>query len=96
MSGYIEFKEIVDTMEAQNYDWRKEIRDIERVQEKRKNKVDFSLTEHVKAMVYSMLSNNRPWDGIAKNSEKIDAIFQNFNIDYLLTASPEELEQKLK
>ena len=96
MSGYIEFKEIVDTMEAQNYDWRKEIRDIERVQEKRKNKVDFSLTEHVKAMVYSMLSNNRPWDGIAKNSEKIDAIFQNFNIHYLLTASPEELEQKLK
>lgn len=96
MSGYIEFKEIVDTMEAQNYDWRKEIRDIERVQEKRKNKVDFSLTEHVKAMVYSMLSNNRPWDGIAKNSEKIDAIFKNFHIDYLLTASPEELEQKLK
>ena len=96
MSNYLEFKEIVDTMEAQNYDWRKEIRDIERVQEKRKNKVDFSLTEHVKAMVYSMLSNNRPWDGIAKNSEKIDAIFQNFNIDYLLTASPEELEQKLK
>ena len=41
MSGYIEFKEIVDTMEAQNYDWRKEIRDIERVQEKRKNKLDF-------------------------------------------------------
>ena len=47
-------------------------------------------------MVCAMLSNNRPWERIAENSEKIDAIFQNFNIDYLLTASPEELEQKLR
>ena len=96
MSNYIEFKEIVDTMEAQNYDWRKEIRDIEQAQEKRKNKTDFSLAEHVRTMVYAMLSNNRPWERIAENSEKIDAIFQNFNINYLLTASPEELEQKLR
>ena len=96
MSNYLEFKEIVDTMEAQNYDWRKEIRDIEQAQEKRKNKTEFSLAEHVKTMVYAMLSNNRPWERIAENSEKIDAIFQNFNINYLLTASPEELEQKLR
>ena len=40
MSNYLEFKEIVDTMEAQNYDWRKEIRDIEQAQEKRKNKTE--------------------------------------------------------
>ncbi len=96
MSNYLEFKEIVDTMEAQNYDWRKEIQDIEQAQEKRKNKTEFSLAEHVRTMVYAMLSNNRPWAGIAKNLEKIDAIFKNFHIDYLLTASPEELEQKLK
>lgn len=96
MAKYIEFKEIISTMEAHNYDWHKEIQGIEQVQEKRKNKVEFSLADHVKAMVYAMLSNNRPWKRIEENSEKINAIFHDFNVDYLLTASPEELEQKLK
>ena len=63
--------------------------------EKRKNGVVFPLTEHVRGMVYAMLSNNRPWKGIEENIEKIDAIFHDFDIDYLLTASPEELTRQL-
>lgn len=96
MSKYNDFKEIIRTMEAHNYDWRQEIQKIEQAQEKRKGMTEFSLTEHIKVLVYAMLSNNRPWKRIEENSDEIDAIFHKFNVDYLLTASPEELEQKLK
>ena len=96
MTKYNEFKEIIRTMEAHNYDWHQEIQKIEQAQEKRKGMTEFSLAAHVKAMVYAMLSNNRPWKKIEENSEKVDAVFHGFDVDYLLTASPEELEQKLK
>lgn len=95
MGAYTNFKEIIDTMESQGYDWKQEIGAINKAQKKRNEQVEFSLSDHVKAMVYAMLSSNRPWDGIARNSDKINAVFKNFDVDYLLSASPTELEQQL-
>ena len=95
ISKYIGFEEILSTINAKNYDLRREIQTIEVTCEKRKNSVVFPLTEHVRGMVYAMLSNNRPWKGIEENIEKIDAIFHNFDIDYLLTVSPEELTRQI-
>lgn len=84
MGAYTNFKEIIDTMESQGYDWKQEIRDINEAQKKRNEQVEFSLSDHVKAMVYAMLSSNRPWDGIVRNSDKINAVFKNFDVDLII------------
>lgn len=95
MEKFSQFKELVNTMNAQGYNWHKEIHDIEQAQEKRKNSVAFSLSDHIKAMVYAMLSSNRPWEGIARNSEKINEFFHDFDSSYLMAASPNDLIRQL-
>ena len=95
MQGYIGFKELLSTMETRNYDWRKEIQWFEPMHQKAKSGTAFSLCDHVRGMVYAMLSSNRPWVGIEQNMDNIDAIFHHFDVDYLLTVSPEELTRQI-
>ena len=35
----------------------------------------FSMSEHIRAMIYSLLTNNRRWDQVERNIEEIDKIF---------------------
>ena len=77
MGAYTNFKEIIDTMESQGYDWKQEIGAINEAQKKRNAQVEFSLSDHVKAMVYAMLSSNRPWDGIGISNRAGTAVDRN-------------------
>lgn len=65
--------------------------------------IDFSIQEHIKAMVYSMLSSNMSWECIEKNgggvSEtiiSIDEIFHQYNPEYLLSCIEDEIVDKIK
>ncbi len=49
------------------------------------------MQEHVKAMVYAQLSNNRPWQKIESSMAEIDKIFCDFDIDMLKAKSSEEI-----
>ena len=87
---YSTFMDLIATMDFFGYDYKKEILEIE----KRRTALSVTngttgslgLQDHVKTMVYAQLSNNRPWEPIAKNARAIDKIFLDFHIDKLKKA----------
>jgi len=91
---YPEFQQIIDTMEKAGYDYKKELKVIDKNIIKRNNG-GLSLSDHVKAMVYAMLSNNRPWKTIENNIDKINKIFYDFDIEELKKVDSKELVEKL-
>lgn len=63
----------------------------------------FSLSDHIRAMVYSMLSSGTVWNRISRKADTetayinpVDKIFYNYNPEELLTCSPEQLRDELK
>lgn len=65
---------------------------------KRKQGGNFELSDHIRAMVYSMLSSRTEWAKIQPHIEsgEIDKIFCNFLSDKLLQCKSEELLDQLK
>lgn len=63
--------------------------------EQRKNGKTFSMSEHIRAMIYAMLSNNRRWEQIDENISVIDEIFFHYNSARIRSASPEYFIQEL-
>lgn len=47
--------------------------------EKRNSGYKFSINDHLRGLILSMLSNQRPWGPIAKNIDKINEIFFNYD-----------------
>ena len=72
--------------------------------EKRKEATEsFSLQDHIRAMVYSMLSSGVSWERISRNADKktgcipaVDHIFFDYDVGRLLKTSPHELTKNLK
>ena len=59
----------------------------------------FSMSEHIRAMIYSLLTNNRRWDQVERNIEEIDKIFFDYDKERILNTPPEffvEQIQKIK
>ena len=78
-----QFHQIIETMNQAGYDYAK---DYERTLENYKNRQSghlFTLSEHVQALVYAMLTNMQKWYRIKPKLKKIDALFHNYDIDYL-------------
>ncbi len=104
-----EIQQIIDTMKKVGYDYKKEIEEIENMKKRAlaeassmsvsDSSEDYSapltVAEHVKAMIYAQLSNNRPWQPIYNNRLKIDAIFSNYDIGRLKKADPAVLVNKI-
>ena len=67
----------------------KALRNIKR----RERGIEYSLSEHVDAMVFSLLSSQRKWGSIEKNADKIREIFHNFDVEWILTRTPEQLKE---
>lgn len=63
----------------------------------------FSLNEHIRAMVYSMLSSGTVWNRISQQADTetayinpVDKIFCGYKPEELLACSPEQLRDELK
>jgi endonuclease III len=56
----------------------------------------FSIDDHIGAMILSMLSNQRPWEPIARNMGKLEEIFCKYNHKKLEKTNPHELVYKVK
>ena len=80
---YKEFGEIIQTMENNNYDYKKNST-LNALNDRKNGKV-YSISEHVSTMVFALLSNQRPWKPIEDNRENINKLFHNFDIDYIKT-----------
>lgn len=51
--------------------------------EARKNGKHFSIEEHIRGMIFSLLSNQRDWGAVYENKKVIEQIFFNFDKDKL-------------
>lgn len=64
---------------------------------------DFTLTDHIRAMVYSMLSSGNQWANVAKNVDSatgcipdVDKIFYDYDVEKLKQSSAEQLRANIK
>ena len=91
--GYPEFRLLMETMKEGNgsnsEDAEKTLSNIR----KRKSGKEYSLSEHVDAMVFSLLSNQRDWKPIEQNADKIRKIFHNFDVAWILSKTQERLNE---
>lgn len=49
----------------------------------------FTMSEHIRAMVFALLSNRTPWKRIKRKVEKIDEIFNGYNPETIKLTKPE-------
>lgn len=68
--------------------------------DKRRNGGSFSVSDHIRAMVYAMLSSGISWSRVAKDIDmntkcivSIDEVFCGYNTDQLLRCTPEQLRK---
>lgn len=71
--------------------------------DKRNKNGIFSVSDHIRAMVYSMLSSGRKWDCVVAGADpatgyikSVDKIFLNYEPQQLLTCTPKQLRDSLK
>ena len=81
------------TLKARSVDYEQTIRDFGQVaaSEARVNGRAFGLQDHVRGLLLSQLSNQRPWKPIAQNLDHIRSIFFDYDPDRLQDADPRVL-----
>ena len=81
------------TLTACGVDYEQTIRDFGQVaaSEARVNGQAFGLRDHVRGLLLSQLSNQRPWKPIAQNLDQIRRIFFDYDPDRLQEADPRDL-----
>jgi len=88
---------IIKSMEALNYDYKTDIENINKYIKDRLAGKKFSFSDHLRALILTQLSNHRWGDSnIRNNIDKIDAIFHNFDKNYLKVVDPNDLVTELK
>lgn len=68
---------------------------VERIKARKKGKV-YTLDAHVRAMVYSLLSAETPWERIEPNLEAIDRIFGNYDPEFVKNQDPEKFVEEIR
>lgn len=56
----------------------------------------FSMSEHIRGMIYALLTNNRRWDQVEKKLGEIDCIFFYYDKERLLQTSPDWLVEQIR
>lgn len=91
--SFPEIQLLIDTMKENGFDYRKDYQVVIDHVNQRAQGILFTLSDHISALVFSQLSNQRPWEGIAKNADNIKRIFCNFDPDRIMAMSTEQLQQ---
>ena len=93
---YPEFQQIIDTMDKAGYDYKKEVANIEKRRIDVANGTKISLEEHIKAMVYSLLSDQRVWNDLVPHMSQIDNnIFAKYDVSILKNKKPDDLVKEI-
>ena len=76
---------------------------IKRQADRRKSKSSFSLSDHLRAMVYAMLSAGIRWERVEAQTDLVsgrlmllDKIFHNYDPEFLATCKPSDLRDEVK
>ncbi len=88
---------VISSLNQVNYDFKPDIKEIMDIVELRKNGKSFTFSEHLKALIISLLSNHRWGDSnIRENIFKIDSIFHNYDKNYLKLVDSNDIITELK
>ena len=63
---------------------------IKSIEDRRQGR-NFSINDHIKAMVYSLLTNQTVWSRIVPHLGEIDEIFHNYDASYIKEHDPEDI-----
>lgn len=91
-------RKMEETLSYIDYDYKEVIKNLGQVETsaRRERGEEFKINDHVKGMVLSLLSNQRPWKPIMQNMDRISEIFLNFQIDEIKKANKSSLAEQLK
>lgn len=62
----------------------------------RENGTEFSISDHIRGMVYSLLSCETPWERIEPNLKEIDKVFYDYDPDYIKSQDPALFTYEIK
>ena len=68
---------------------------VERHMKERNNGKQFSLNDHVRALIYSLLSNQRRWTDLEQKLKDVDDIFFNYDAEEIQKKPSEYFYQKI-
>lgn len=86
LSPDILLNEVKNTFDTINYDYETEIMSFQHIKniELRNKGKKFTFEEHLSGVIFSLLSNQRPWGPIEANRKQIVKIFYNFEKEKIL------------
>src|SRR5229473_6523811 len=86
------------TLTAQRVDYKRVIDEFGQVRasEERARGREFGLRDHIRGLVLSLLSNQRPWKPIADNLDRISSIFLDFDPAKIKDADPRQFTRQLR
>ncbi len=85
----VEIDKIKAQMKYHKFDWNNE--DLDKAMDKRQSGGVFTWSDHLEALLLSLLSANRPWYQIANSKDSLRKIFFDYDKDQLYLADPESL-----
>lgn len=91
---YDEFNAILQFYKSNGYDWNK-LDPPDKIKLRESGKC-FSRDEFAEALIWSLLSAQRPWCQIETHLNELKQVFHNFDWEYLKSADPIELENGVK
>lgn len=90
------FDLLVETLKVNNAYIEKENVEEFNTVKKRMNGKYFKVEDHIKGLIYSLLSSQRKWKNIEEHIEEIDEIFYHYNSKKLKNTAPNEIVKKIK
>jgi hypothetical protein len=86
------------TLSAHDLDYQKVVDEFGQVRasDQRARGERFDLADHVRGLILSLLSNQRPWGPIAQNLDRIASIFFRYDPPAIKSASPSRLTQEIR
>ena len=78
--------EIKRSLEANDWEYDSSVDDNVRA---RANGATFSMSDHIRAMVFALLSNRTPWKRIKRKEAQIDQLFDGYDAATIKTTDPE-------
>ena len=91
--------QIQRTLSDAGFDYKESItnfRQCAAMKQRKEGGKKFNMRDHIRGLLYSQLSNQRPWAGIEKNLDKIDEIFMHYDSAKLKAACGADLACKIK
>ncbi|MCB2305624.1 hypothetical protein LGL08_00145 [Clostridium estertheticum] len=91
-------RSIEETLNENNFNFNKQIDNMGHMIEieLRKKGKSFTFNDHLNALIFSLLSNQRPWKPIQKNEKIITEIFSNFDKNSILNTDPNIFIERLR